>query len=325
MQEYYLGETLTPNAPTDQWLVESNLDFTVNESPVFYRDGNQAQVSKDHKVLFQSNDPANIFGVVSDQFKPVQPVDLMQFYKELEQETGFAVKAAGILKKKRIFVTAKNERQYEVGGHPVKNYLIGSTENGGGSSTIISPTNVRPICENTLQMALSEALKMSITHRTKINWEMVKKWVTQENESFDLYGELMNAMFNVTITASNAASFAHSILAPEWNPKEKETAPRAYTQFADTLAKGKGQAEAMSQDGYNAYWLMNGFTRYLDHEKPARSEDNRQDNALFGAGASLKNQILNQLIKDCSEKFGDPEPKKIQKEIVQVSKQAVYA
>ena len=310
-----LGKAMTSGATVDQWAHETGLDWNVQDSPLYYRTGDTALQDDSRKVLYRSDAPEVVFGAVGKGFAPVQPAEILDFYSQLEQETGFAVKSGGILKQRRIFVIASNDRQVEVGGHPVKNLLVGATENGGTMGTRISPTNIRPICENTLQMALNEALRLSFTHRSPVDWKAVKKWVTQENETFDLYGELMRAFHAVPVNMEQTAEFAKEVLAPDWDGEGKE--PRKLQQFAKS-AGGQGQYEALNNGRPNAFWLLNAFTRYADHDMQARSEENRTDSAQFGPGNTLKNAVLQKLVDDCVHKWGHREVEKIERELVAV-------
>ncbi len=310
---HYLGHKLA-ETPQDRWATEAKLDWTVEESPVFYRAGDQALVDEDRKILFKSDDPKVVFGAVGSGFQAVQPDEILKFYSELENETGFRVQAAGMLRNKRIFVTATNDQSVKVGGHDVQNYLVGGTENGGGMSTRISPTNVRPVCENTLAMALSSRLTMAVTHRTKVDWKAVKKWVTQEHEAFSLYGDLMQALYEVPVTIQQGAEFAKNLLAKDWDGSKEKT-PRKLEKFSRTATQGKGQAEALNNGQPNAFWLMNAFTRYTDHDMHAHSNENRADNALFGQGAALKQQMMDRLLRDCVQKWHHDEPARIADEL----------
>ncbi len=313
-----LGKPVTPNAPVEQWMSETGTDFTVESSPIYYRAGDTALQDDDRKMLYNSNAPDVRFGVVGKDFCEVQPVEIWQFYKELEQETGFRINGGGILKDRRLFVTATNDRSLAVGGHEIRNYLVGGTENGGGMATRISPTDIFPVCQNTLQMALSDNLKLSFTHRSPVDWKAIKRWVVQENETFDLYGELMRALFRTPVDLDQTAAFAKGILAPDWDSTKDDKVPRKLAKWRESATRGVGQREALNEGKPNAFWLLNAFTRYVDHDMQARSEENRTDSAQFGPGNVLKNAVLQQLIDDCVTKWGNPDIERVERELVAI-------
>ena len=46
-----------------------------------------------------------------------------------------------------------------------------------------------------------------------------------------------------------------------------------------------------------AYGLLNAVTEFVDHERRARSTDNRLDSAWFGKGAQIKQRALSQTLE----------------------------
>lgn len=46
-----------------------------------------------------------------------------------------------------------------------------------------------------------------------------------------------------------------------------------------------------------AWGLLNAVTQYVDHERRARTPDNRLDSAWFGQGNALKTKALDSILK----------------------------
>lgn len=58
------------------------------------------------------------------------------------------------------------------------------------------------------------------------------------------------------------------------------------------LFDGRGRGSALASSKGTAFGLLNAVTEFVDHERRARSVDNRLDSAWFGTGATLKQNAL---------------------------------
>jgi hypothetical protein len=62
------------------------------------------------------------------------------------------------------------------------------------------------------------------------------------------------------------------------------------------LYVGSGMGSTMASANDTAWGLVNAVTQYVDHERRARSSDNRLDSAWFGIGASIKQKALDEAL-----------------------------
>lgn len=300
-----LGEQLDPNAPIEVWAERGGFNWTVKESPLFYNAGGKPAMIEGKKVFYRSDYPEIVLGVATDQFNPVQPHAVLEFYEQFNAETEFRLHTAGILKQgERFWALAKNNSTYAVGGTDIhENHLLVATANDGSMATRVLPTDVRVVCANTARMALkNESKGLSINHRSIVDWDKVRQWVRGETELFTLWGNLYDALSHVPVNVEQAATFAKDLIAPDWKPGEDKM-PRKLTKFAETMHQGVGQEQA----GETAYGLFNSVTRYVDHDVQARTNESRLNSAFFGNGAHLKTAAMDLLVKQCSEKWSQPE------------------
>ena len=63
---------------------------------------------------------------------------------------------------------------------------------------------------------------------------------------------------------------------------------------AMVLYDGAGRGSELASAKNTAYGLLNAVTEFVDHERRARSTDNRLDSAWFGKGAQIKQRALEQ-------------------------------
>ena len=295
-----LGGTFNHNDPIEVKAEKTGLNFTIESSPVIYRVGNEAKLDNTKKVFYRSDKPDSVVSVMSDQFKPVQPLEILEFYDRLQNELGIPLDTGGVLASGKYWGLAKNNGSLNINGDDqIDDYLLVATANDGSMATRIQPCRVRVVCQNTLTMAMRESSNaMSINHRQTVNWEAVSAYVKGEQSDFQQFGDIMQVLADIPVSGQQASEFATKLIAPEWDKKSK--APRKLTKFAGTMQSGIGQKEA----GSTVYGLLNGVTRHVDHERQARTNDSRLNSAWFGQGNYLKNQALDMLIKDCVNQWG---------------------
>ena len=63
-----------------------------------------------------------------------------------------------------------------------------------------------------------------------------------------------------------------------------------------TLYEGQGRGAELASAKGTAWGLVNAVTEYVDHQRRARSTDNRLDSAWFGVGAQIKQRALDQAL-----------------------------
>ena len=97
-----LGNKLTEKQPLEVWMEQAGLDWTIHETPVRFINGNKSHLGEiltfdDNKVLYRS-DTHDPLSVVSQRYQVVQPREIMEFYRDLTEKSGFELETAGSLK-----------------------------------------------------------------------------------------------------------------------------------------------------------------------------------------------------------------------------------
>jgi len=296
----FVKNNIDPNHSLDEWLHAAGLDWKAESSTVIYKAGETAQVSTGHQVLFRSDKPSKVLGIHTDKYRPVQPREIMSFADKFCQETGVTLHSAGTLQEgKKIWLAADTGGRVSFGGgDEIQNHLFFGTSFDGTTSTPIGPASYRPTCANVLMALMSSASMLRISHRSEVNWDRVRIWLKNEKVEFDHFGGLLQALHSIQVTPDQAVAFAKQVAAPSWDGKGK--APRALEKLVTTIANGQGQREA----GSNAFGLIQGVSRFVDHDKQARSNDNRMNSAMFGTGGAMKTNAMDILIRDCVRTWG---------------------
>jgi phage/plasmid-like protein (TIGR03299 family) len=95
-----LGAQLTNHQPIDIWAKEAGLDWEIFETPVRFTSNTQAALHSfsENKVLYRS-DTNTALSVVGHRFKFVQPGEILEFYRDLTEVSGFELETAGVLRR----------------------------------------------------------------------------------------------------------------------------------------------------------------------------------------------------------------------------------
>lgn len=156
-----LGNRLIPHEPLEVWAKEAGLDWQIQAGDVRYVAGGDTVGSihafPGQKVLYRSDSQLPL-AVVSDRFKTVQPVEILEFYRDLTEIGGFELETAGVLKGgRKLWALARTGQSVTLKGRDeVRGYLLLATACDGTLATTAQFTSVRVVCNNTLAIALDE-------------------------------------------------------------------------------------------------------------------------------------------------------------------------
>ncbi|EIM39012.1 phage/plasmid-related protein [Acinetobacter sp. HA] len=323
-----LGNQLTQNQPIEVWAQQAGMDWRIESSDVSYMAQNERGQSiimpyEEQRVLYRSDTHAPL-SVVSQRYQEVQPMEILEFYRDLTEQSGFELETAGVLKGgKKFWALARTGQSTALKGKDVSNgYILLATACDGTLATTAQFTNIRVVCNNTLAIALrgqsSSAGVVKVPHSTKFDADKVKqqlgisvrawdehmyemKQLTQRKVTQGEAAAYFDAVFNNTSLSiadqeENIIQFYRNMATP--NPAKEKSEPngRAMAKVMD-MFNGQGRGAELSSAKDTAYGLLCSITEFADHERRAMSTDHRLDSAWFGAGAALKQRGLEQALR----------------------------
>ena len=150
----------------------AKLDWVVTQYPV-------SANGKEIPGVFANvrSDTNESLGVVKSRYNVLQNVDAFNFIDDIiENNSGTECKyetAGSLFNGRRVFMLVRLPNQKLV-GDDVENYMFFTNSHDGTSSLLAGITNVRVVCNNTLQMAIEGASRTWKCHHTK-NLERRKK------------------------------------------------------------------------------------------------------------------------------------------------------
>lgn len=296
-----LGQQLPAGQSLETWQQAAGMNWDIVETPVMYATpspgGFTFMTNADSKVLFRSDNQAAL-SVVSNRYKPVQPREILEFYRDLVSVGGFELETAGVLKGgKKLWALAKTHQATALkGGDQVKAYLLLATSCDGTLCTQAFFTSVRVVCNNTLRMAVdgsSDVIK--VPHSTTFDPALVKQQLGLGLSSWDQFTRSIKKLAARPVSQAEAKAYLVNVLGDSQAPFEEQlTRP---LKAALELFEGRGMGAAMSSAKGTAWGLLNAVTELTDHSRPARSQDNRLDSAWFGLGSQVKARAFEEALK----------------------------
>jgi phage/plasmid-like protein (TIGR03299 family) len=299
-----LGSPLKGDESLEEWIIAAGLDWEALRQPTFTinQDGQLQQLRRD--VLVHSKTAADL-GFVTEHYKVVQPREIMDAFKEIAGSAGYTLKTAGNLHYgKRIWALADCGDEFSVdkkGKDVVRRNILLSTSFDNSMATIVDPTTVRVVCQNTLAMAAGysgERAKVRIGHTSEFDPAAVRADLLAAGDDIDKSWENFKVralrLASRKVSLTEATEFFVKLFG---NPDEEgevdienKATQRILRQVVDIYQDGQGQ-EVSSAQG-TAWGLVNTVTRWADHERVSQTNDGRLMSAFFGNGADYKERAM---------------------------------
>lgn len=323
-----LGNQLIPNQPIEIWAQQAGMDWRIESSNVSYMAKNERGQSiimpyEEQRVLYRSDTHAPL-SVVSQRYQEVQPKQILEFYRDLTEQSGFELETAGVLKGgKKFWALAKTGKTSALKGKDVSNgYILLATACDGTLATTAQFTSIRVVCNNTLAIALkgqnSSTGVVKVPHSTKFDAEKIKQQLGISVRAWEEHMYEMKQLSQRKVTQQEAAAYFDAVFnntslsiaeqdegiiqfyrnVANQNQSKEKSEPNGRAMFkVMTMFNGNGRGAELSSAKDTAYGLLCSITEFTDHERRAMSQDHRLDSAWFGAGAGLKQRGLEQALR----------------------------
>ena len=295
-----LGQALPAGQSIEQWQRAAGMQWEILESPCMFALGTAAGVTfrtnPEAKVLFRSDTSAAL-SVVSNRYKAVQPREILEFYRDLVSVGGFELETAGVLKGgKKLWALAKTGQGTVLEGNDrVACYLLLATSCDGTLATQAFFTSVRVVCNNTLQLAANgRSSGVSVKHSTSFDPAAVKSELGLGISAWDQFTRSIRELAARPVSEAEAKQYLVKVLGdPELAEPEQ---PKPY-KVALCLYEGAGRGSSLPAAKGSAWGLVNSVTEFIDHQRQARSPDNRLNSAWFGSGAAIKEKAFGEALQ----------------------------
>ncbi|WP_416242935.1 DUF932 domain-containing protein [Azospira sp. APE16] len=296
-----LGNHLPAKQPIEVWQREAGMDWQIMETPVrFMADtaGNLGSIHSfpEQKVLYRS-DTKDALSVVSQRYQVVQPREVLEFYRDLTEVSGYELETAGVLKGGKKFWALAKTGQSSVlkGSDQVTGYLLLATSCDGTLATTATPTTIRVVCNNTLTIAVNGATQaIKVPHNTRFDPQAIKQQLGIAVSHWDGFMYRMRTLAERKVKSHEAMNYFLKVIceAPASATEPLKLANERALKRVQALYEGQGRGSELEAAKQTAWGLLNAVTEYVDHERRARSDEYRMDSAWFGQGAAIKQRAL---------------------------------
>lgn len=291
----------------------AGLDWTVSKRELQTADGAKIRGAM---AIFRDSNNAEL-GIVGPDYSPIQNRTAFDFCDVLLESAGGAhYEAAGALGfGEKIWCLARVPgADFSITGTDDKHesYLLFCTSHDGSLAAQARLTDVRVVCWNTLQMALSAKdsafVKIKHTKEAERRLDSAKKLMAGCVQDAKTLSEKLNLLATRQMTKESMIDvMARLFPIREDGGKASET--RRENLITEILKLYESNDNnAIPQVRGTAYNLLNAVTEYTDHFKnPRITEDRtlagygidkaRAENALFGSGEKFKQIALDVIVQ----------------------------
>lgn len=297
-----LGNKLTAKQPLEVWAQQAGMNWEIREAPVRFMtesSGNLGAIMSfpENKVLFRSdtNEPLSVVG---QRYQVVQPREILEFYRDLTEISGFQLETAGVLKGgRKIWALARTGQSSTIKGNDVTNgYVLLATACDGTLATTAQFTSIRVVCNNTLAVALSGSNgAVKVPHSTSFDPQAVKQQLGISVSNWDIFMYRMKGLSERKVKSKEVQDYYQRVFTDQSKTASGHTNERAMTK-AMAMFDGHGKGAELASSKGTALGLLNSVTEFIDHERRARSTDHRLESAWFGQGAHMKQKALEQAL-----------------------------
>lgn len=301
-----LGNRVDTSVTVDEMLIAAGLDWNVELHPTFARvsvgEDQFKNVRVPNKSAIMRSTDHRVFGVASDNWKPIQPRAVLGFFDEYARAGGATLETAGSLRDGRMIWGLANLGHgftTNNGRDAVKGYVLMASPNEPGKAASARCTATRVVCANTMAIALAGHQNgvYKQNHLTDFDFDKAREVIGVAHES--MHRAELNAKALEALRMSEFDTVR--TLAKHFQP-EVETDDQIKLVMTDTSKRKQALHEVLMAVEQapgavpgNAWGVMNGVTYWADHIS-GRSQDARLTSAWFGKNDLLKKAVEKDLL-----------------------------
>lgn len=277
-----LGVAVETSPNSADALKIAGLDWTVEGKPIYTDKGIQIP---GYVANTRSSDNS-VLGIVSDKYKIVQNTDAFSFTDSLITGDVRYETAGSLRNGKSTFLLAKLPEK-KILGDAFDNYICFTNTFDGSGAVKVCTTNVRVVCNNTLNLALSTAKR---TWTCKHMGNMADK-LQEAQRALQLADEYTTQLAvyadraaNVTIDTAKTYEMIKQLfpIAKDASDRTKKNNEAAINDFQNCLV-----AVDLSPFYGTAWGFVNAVSDFAYHRAPARAtstyQEKRMSDALHGS------------------------------------------
>jgi phage/plasmid-like protein (TIGR03299 family) len=300
-----LGQVVAEAMTSEEAIKQANLDYEVAKTDILFRGNDDSVNPIDGIFATYRTDTNDYLGLVKSRYEIVQNRDAFGFFDAIIDSGEAIFETAGALGSgERIFLLAKLPDDFEIGGEKIEKYILLTNSHDGTSSVVAGLTNIRVVCNNTLQAALNGLEnKVSIKHTNGAQDRLKEAYRVMgiASKYSKQVEEIFNQMTDKKMSEGEYREYFTKVLAPEYKAKSAEEQAEmstrlknmveATTQFAFTHPTQT--TEASNGTLWGAYNAISGYYNYI---KPYDNQEKKFTSQFFGAANTKMLKSFNEAV-----------------------------
>jgi phage/plasmid-like protein (TIGR03299 family) len=268
--------TMVLDAPTSQdALILAGLDWQVEQHDVFTAAGD---LIPGYKANTRNTDNT-VLGIVSDKYKVVQNEDAFQFTDGLLGE-GVTYETAGALQGgRKVWLLAKLPEKYIIAGDEITPYLVVFNSHDGSSGVKVAMTPVRVVCQNTLNLALSQAKRVWTTKHTENVMSRVQDARDTIFMAHNYMGELgkeIHTLSGIKLSDRKVMEMMSTFFPVTADMTDAQK--RNNLRLLEDMKLRYFDAPDLADVGKNGWRFVNAVSDFATHSAPIRKTKNYNEN-----------------------------------------------
>ena len=295
-----LGSVMTDAVSTQDALQKGGLDFKVLKLPNIHILPTGEELISEDSFFTLRDDVNKVLGSrLGRDYNVMQNHEALNLADEILQSGNASIETAGAIDEgKKVFICLRVNKDIVVGSNDkVQQYLLICNSHDGTMSITAKFTNVRVVCNNTLQMALRQGSGVKVRHTINAQQRLQEAvrlmGMIQDNTGIntDAYNkmaetiitkeEMFNYFGNVFMTPAEISRVQGGEKATEVLSTRKQNILTDVLSFANS---GVGQSMAMKGNNHTLWSAYNAVTGYATRKRFS-SVDDRTNSLLFGSTA----------------------------------------
>jgi len=314
-----LGQSLTKDASIETWSKEAGLDYPIKSAPVKFDipSENSSTTLKAlgintpevetknynrRRVLYRG-DTHEELSIVSDDYRIVQPAQVLEFFRDLVQEGGgqmYLETAGALFGGTRYWAMANTNREEDVlKNDRIKCRLLLVSSCDGTLATTSKLVAERVVCNNTLKVAMGESAsnqqQVRVTHGATFDPKKIKEALGLIDSGWDTFMTNIKSMAAKKVTDLDVKQYIAEIMlnkaqfAEFENTEGGKVHSRVQSKLDTIFNMYKGTGMGADLATGTLWGALNAVTEYADH-RIGEIDDNKLWNSWFGITESMKNK-----------------------------------
>ncbi len=270
-----LGVCVESALSSAEALEQSGLNWNVIQRPIMT---DNCDTIPGYKANIRESDN-RVLGVVTDRYKVVQNSEAFAFTDALLGE-GVTYETAGSLQDgKKIWILAKLPDKYIIEGEQIEPYLVFSSSHDGNGAIKAAMTPIRVVCQNTLNIALSQAKRIwSTVHVGDLSAKMdeARNTLLLAQNYMTGLGAEFSRLSKIKLSDAKVLEYINMLLPMDDNPTD--THKKNIQRIREDLKVRYFDAPDLHHVGKNGYRFVCAVSDFATHARPLRETANYREN-----------------------------------------------